>query len=149
MYISLAILFIAAVILGILLWKQHQLLKTFMRGKKGAALEDTLQWLIEKHAQVDDTLKAHKEALEHIDGRVEQCVRTPEIIKFNAEPNLGSEQSFATTILNEQGDGFILSALTHRNHLGLYTKKVIKFTPTVTLTEEEKEVLTTAKKSSK
>ncbi len=135
------ILVIAVTILGILLWKLHKRLSTFMVGKDATSLEATLAWLTEKSAVVDNTLDAHKEALEHIDTRVKRSIRGYSLVRYDAYGDAGGEQSFASGLLDEHGDGYVLSVISNRNHVGVYAKKVRNRKADSTLTTEEDRAL--------
>lgn len=133
--------------LGYMVYTQEKKLQRFMIGKDGKSLEATLAWLTEKAAKTDDILAAHKEALEVIDTRVQKSIRGYSLIKYNAFENNGGEQSFAAGLLDEKGNGYILSVITGRTHTGVYTKKIINFTPQSALTKEEALALSEAKKT--
>lgn len=143
----LAILFGVVVVLTIATVRNDRKLKSFMRGKDGGSLEATLAWLTQKAAATDDTLHAHKEALEMIDARVKRSIRGYSLVRYNAYENAGGDQSFASGLIDEHGDGYVLSVITHRNHVGVYAKRVNRGSPEVSLTDEEKEALATAQKS--
>jgi hypothetical protein len=136
---------IAISVLIVLFLRMQQKLRTFMVGKDGTSLEATLSWLTAKIAEINDTLSAHKEALEVLDGRIARSIRGYSLVRYNAYLDAGGEQSFASGLLDEHGDGFILSVITNRNHVGVYAKRVIAGTADVSLTEEEKAALTEAK----
>ena len=127
----------------------HKRLKTFMTGKDAASLESVLAWLTKKNAEVDDTLQAHKIALEVIDARVKKSVRGYSLVRYDAYEDTGGNQSFASGLLDESGDGFILSVITNRNHVGIYAKPVSRGTALSSLTKEEMLALETSKKSLK
>lgn len=118
-----------------------------MAGKNASSLEDTLSWLTAKTVSVDETLEAHKEALEMIDARVKRSIRGYSLVRYNAYGDIGGEQSFATGLIDEHQDGYILSVITNRNHVGIYAKKINRGIPEVSLTQEETDALETAKKS--
>ncbi len=118
-----------------------------MRGKDGASLEAILAWLTQKNAQVDETLKAHKSALEVIDARIKKSIRGYSLVRYNAYEEGGGNQSFASGLIDESGDGFVLSVITNRNHVGIYAKPVSRGTGLSSLTPEEQTALETAKKS--
>ncbi len=118
-----------------------------MVGKDGSSLEATLAWLTQKSASVDHTLESHKEALEIIDHRVKRSIRGYSLVRYDAYESVGGEQSFASGLIDEHEDGYILSVITNRNHVGVYAKKVNRGIPEVTLTKEETEALNAAKKS--
>ena len=133
-------------VLTILYLNLQKKLRSFMKGKDGASLEATLSWLTAKVASIEDTLDAHKDGLEQIDGRVAKSIRGYSLVKYDAYNNAGGEQSFASGLLDEHKDGFILSVITNRNHVGVYAKRVIAGTAESSLTTEEKEALTHATK---
>ena len=124
-------------------------LSTFMTGKDGASLEATLDWITKKIASTDETLDAHKEALEFLDRRVKRSVRGYSLVRYNAYESDGGDQSFASALLDEHNDGYILSVITNRNHVGVYAKRINRGTPESVLTEQETDALTIAQKSLK
>lgn len=146
MIIGLVVLAIGLGILTVLYVRLHKKLRSFMAGKDGASLEATLSWLTQKVAAIDDTLDAHKEGLEHIDARVAKSIRGYSLIKYNAYADGGGDQSFASGLLDEHGDGYILSVITNRNHVGVYAKRITAGTAESSLTTEEKTALADAKK---
>ncbi len=115
-----------------------------MSGKDGADLEETLTLLTERTIANERTLSAHKEGLEFIDARVKKSLRGYSLVRYNAYTDGGGEQSFASGLLDERGDGYILSVITNRNHVGLYAKKVVGGTAQQSLTREENEALASA-----
>lgn len=147
--ITLLLLSLSTIALIVICLNLHKRLKSFMKGKDGASLESVLAWLTQKNAQVEDTLEAHKEALELIDSRVKKSVRGYSLIRYDAYEDSGGNQSFATGIIDEQGDGFILSVITNRNHVGVYAKPVNRGIAASSLTPEETLALETSKKSLK
>ena len=142
-----AILLVWSIVITTLTIKLSKKLKTFMVGKSAASLEDTLSWLTAKSASVDGTLDAHKEALEMINSRVKRSIRGYSLVRYNAYGDMGADQSFASSLIDENQDGYILSVITNRNHVGIYAKKINRGTPEVSLTEEENDSLQEAKKS--
>jgi hypothetical protein len=127
----------------------NQKLRTFMTGKDGSSLEATLSWLTHKIAGIDTTLEAHKEGLEMIDARVKRSIRGYSLVRYDAYESSGGAQSFASGLIDEHQDGYILSVITNRNHVGVYAKKINRGIPEVTLTTEETDALQAAQKSLK
>ena len=144
--VAFAVVLAGMIVLFVLHLQFRKKFKLFMKGKDGVSLEATLQWLTNKVASVDDTLEAHKEALEFIDGRVKRSIRGYSLVRYNAYDGAGGEQSFSTGLLDEHGDGYILSVVSNRNHTGVYSKRVISGSAEVSLTEEETMALVEAKK---
>ncbi len=146
-YIVMAGLILAIIILFLMIIKLNQKIKTFMTGKNGSSLEATLSWLTEKSAKTDETLQIHKKALDIVDARVKKSIRGYSLIRYNAYEDIGGEQSFATSLIDEHQDGYILSVITNRNHVGIYAKKINRGISDTTLTEEEQDALKIATKS--
>lgn len=147
--IAVGALGISTVVLIIFSVRMHKRLRSFMVGKDAQSLESTLEWLTKKNVEVDDTLEFHKEALENLDARIKKSVRGYSLIRYDAYEEGGGNQSFASGIIDESGDGFVLSVITNRNHVGIYAKPVSRGTALSSLTEEESLALETSKKSLK
>lgn len=145
--IVVAFLIVGLISMGISLNRLNKKLRKFMTGKDGSSLEATLAWLTQKSASTDNTLEAHKEALEIIDRRVKRSIRGYSLVRYDAYESSGGEQSFASGLIDEHQDGYILSVITNRSHVGVYAKKINRGIPEVTLTDEETEALNSAKKS--
>lgn len=116
-----------------------------MRGESGKSFESTIREYLDK---VDD-LKKHDELIaEHalkLDKKLAQAVRNVSTMRFKAFDQNGSNQSFAIALVNELGDGVILSSLHHRDHVSVFAKPVANYISAHDLTEEESQVLTEAK----
>jgi hypothetical protein len=123
----------------------HHKLSIFMRGENGKSLESTIRTYL---SHVDE-LKKHDELIaEHalkLDKRLAQSVRNVSTMRFKAFDQNSSNQSFAIALLNELGDGVILSSLHHRDRVSVFAKPIAKYECTQDLTEEEEGVLTEAK----
>lgn len=116
------------------------------KGSGGKSLEETIASVLERQRAIERILGAHKEALELINARLSGSIRGLSLVRFNAFQGSGSPESFAAGFLDEQGDGFILSVLVNRNHVGVYAKPVAGFSGINQLTAEEKIALEEAKK---
>ncbi|MCC7436699.1 DUF4446 family protein [Candidatus Nomurabacteria bacterium] len=145
--ITLATMSLFIIILTIASLILHRKLRSFTSGKDGASLESSIEWLTKKNFEVDQTLNAHKEALEIIDSRIKKSIRGYSLVRYDAYEDNGGNQSFASALIDESGDGFILSVITNRNHVGVYAKPVSRGNPLPTLTPEEEDALETSKKS--
>ncbi len=144
-FVIVIILAIGGGILTFLVVQLQKKLRIFMNGKDGANLETTLSELAANVAGLEETLQAHKEGLEYIDARVKRSIRGYSLVRYNAYEDAGGEQSFASGLLDEHGDGYILSVITNRNHVGVYAKKVAAGKPETVLTAEEQQALNEAK----
>jgi hypothetical protein len=125
----------------------HYKLSRFVRGENGKSLED----IIKKYLNHVDDLKKHDELIaEHalkLDKRLSQAVRNVSTMRFKAFEQNASNQSFAIALVNELGDGVILSSLHHRDRVSVFAKPVSEYKSTHDLTEEEIAVLEEARKA--
>ncbi len=125
----------------------HRKLSFFMRGENAKSLESVIKTYL---AHVDD-LKKHDELIaEHalkLEKRLTQAVRNVSTVRFKAFDQNASNQSFAIALVNELGNGVILSSLHHRDHVSVFAKPVTHYASQHDLTEEEQGVLEEAKKA--
>lgn len=145
--ILIIVLSIGTISLAVLLVRLQKKLAHFMLGSDANTLESVLEQLVTKTNTIEEVLETHQEGLEYIDSRVKRSIRGYSLVRYNAYNDAGGEQSFASGLLDEYGDGYVLSVITNRNHVGVYAKKVLAFTPEAPLTEEEQAALTAAKDS--
>lgn len=115
----------------------HQLLL----GKNAGTLEETINTLIKAvelaHRRQDIT-ETH---LETVDGKLRRTIRNAETIRYNPFHDSGSNQSFATAFVNDDGDGVVISSLYSRERVSVFAKTITKGKPEYELTKEEAGVL--------
>lgn len=139
---------VALILLLIYVIYLHRKLSLFMRGENGKSLESTIRTYLD-HV---DNLKKHDELIaEHalkLDKRLTQAIRNVSTMRFKAFDQ-SSNQSFAIALVNELGNGVILSSIHHRDRVSVFAKPVSNYASTHDLTEEEEQVLLEAKTSHK
>lgn len=139
----LTLLVILELFLILLLKKRMQKL---LMGTKAQNLEQAMNILghhVEKLEHDRDIIFDH---LKNVDKKLARSIRNVETIRFNPFPDLGGNQSFAMSMLNDNGDGVILSSLYARDRVSIFAKPIISGKPTQDLTQEEKEVFEKSKK---
>jgi hypothetical protein len=65
-------------------------------------------------------------------------------VRFNAFPDVGSELSYALAVVDERGNGFIVSSIYSREEVRTYAKAVRNFTADKEVSSEEREALAQA-----
>jgi hypothetical protein len=65
-------------------------------------------------------------------------------VRFNAFPDVGSELSYALAVLDERGNGFIVSSIYSREEVRTYAKAVRDFTADKEVSIEERDALAQA-----
>ena len=112
-------------------------------GSDARSLEDT----INKNQADLERLFAFREEMEgelgRIDKRIKKKIHGVKTLRFNPFQGTGSggNQSFATALLDEEGDGVVISSLYSREKMSVFAKPIKGRQSEFDLTEEEKEVL--------
>ena len=124
---------------------QVRMKKLFM-GTNAQDIEQVINIMghhVEKLEKNRDEIFNH---LKTVDQRLAKSIRNVETIRFNPFEESGSNQSFAIAMLNDEGNGVILSSLYARDRMSVFAKPIASGKPTQDLTTEEKEVFEKAKK---
>lgn len=114
-------------------------------GRNAESLEPLLQECIKRIEALeinDGQLEDHAILL---DKRLSSAVRNVSTVRFKAFDSGASNQSFAIALLDEKGNGVVLSSLHHRDRVTTYAKPVTNYTSTFDLTEEEKHIILESK----
>ena len=114
---------------------------TFMRGKDGKTLEESMK---ERFAEVDTILKVTKQNrsdIREINRRLEGNYQKLGIIKYDAFNEMGGKLSFALAMLDGRNNGWVINAMHSREGCYTYVKEIVKGESYVELAEEEAEAL--------
>ncbi|MEK7136214.1 MAG: DUF4446 family protein [Patescibacteria group bacterium] len=121
-------------------------LKKLLIGRKGQDLEEIMAEL----GQAVDTVVAkskHDDKLfEDIYRRLRSTLQRYHTLRFNPYADLGGNQSFATALMDEDGNGVVISGLYSRDKVGVYAKPLSKFSSEHELSTEEIEAINLASK---
>ncbi|MEI8270852.1 MAG: DUF4446 family protein, partial [bacterium] len=144
--ITFLIIILIVIILGII-WgiKTERRLKRFFIGKKAKDLEDTIINLEEEINKFKKYKENAEKEINEINAKLKKSIRGLETVRFNPFPDQGSNQSFAIGMLNEDGDGVVLSSLYSRDRMSIFAKPIKNGKSEYELTEEEKKSLEKAK----
>ncbi len=122
-------------------------LNKFLKGKDAKNLEDTINIMSD---EIKSSKKFNGEArtyLNDLNQRMSTAVRFVETVRFNPFKGTGSggNQSFATSFLNEKGDGAVISSIYSRDRVSVFSKPLRKFASDFELSEEELDVINKTK----
>ena len=146
MNIKLEVTFFVFVGIAILVgafWVIHteKRLKRFFTGKKAKDLEDTIITLESEIVKLKSAKEETGQEVNEINQKLKKSIRGLQVIRFNPFPDQGGNQSFAIGLLNEEGDGVVLSSLYSRERMSVFAKPIKNRKSEYELTVEEKEVL--------
>lgn len=120
-------------------------LKRFFLGKKAKDLEDTITILEQEIVKLSKAKENIEKEIANINTKLKKSIRGLETIRFNPFPDQGSNQSFAIGMLNEDGDGLVMSSLYSRERMSIFAKPIKNNKSEYELSSEEKEALQKAK----
>ena len=124
-------------------------LKRFFLGKKAKDLEDTIITLEQEISKLHKGRVEAEQNIAMIQNKLKKSIRGLETVRFNPFPDQGSNQSFAIGMLDEEGDGVVISSLYARERMSVFAKPVKGGKSEYELSSEEKEVLEKGKISAK
>lgn len=151
--IGLAVAFLLLLIFSIVAFvKIHNLKKkyaSFMRGKNGKSLEDTLIKKLNEIEELTEANASNERKIEKMQNKMSFAFTKYGLVKYDALEELGGKLSYTLCMLNERNDGYIINVVHSREGCYNYTKEVIDGNSIVTLSSEEEEALEKALISNK
>lgn len=147
MSISILFYILSGVTIIILLWigLTEYRFKKFFAGTKAKNLEEVMIEIDKQMKEIKEMQEKINRHLITVDKRLDKSIRSVETVRFNPFLDAGSNQSFAISFLNDEGDGVIMSSLYARDRMSIFAKPIIKGKSDFELSVEEKEVLEKSK----
>ncbi len=124
--------------------KTEKRLKRFFQGNKACDLEESFHLLDQKIKELETTKKEHTQILTNHNSRLQHMVKSVPLTRFNPFPEAGGNQSFAMSLIDEQGNGVILSSLYARDRMSVFAKGVQTGKGQQELSSEEQKILETS-----
>lgn len=143
--IALLVLIIVLFILYIRTNMKYNRLKSsyasFMRGKDGKNLEESIIDKFEELDEIADLAKSNRQDIKDIYRKMEDDYQKVGIVKYDAFNEMGGKLSFALTLLDGNNNGWIINAMHSREGCYTYIKEIVKGQSYIELAEEEAESL--------
>jgi len=105
---------------GYLEWR----LKRLLAGKNGASLEEIIVALSENVRRTDNTNEEIQTHLVKMEERLQKSIQQVKTVRFNPFADQGGNYSFAVSLLDEHGNGAVISTLYSRDKTGVYAKPI-------------------------
>ncbi|MDQ5901693.1 MAG: hypothetical protein QG580_408 [Patescibacteria group bacterium] len=128
----------------IIIIKLDKRISKLLEGKNAKTLEDTLLHVINEIKRMNQLEVENDKIIKDINKRLKTSITGVGVVRFNPFTNSGGNQSFAITLLNEHGDGVIISTLYGRERTSVFAKPIKKYKSEFELTKEEAESLAQA-----
>lgn len=142
---------IAVIILLLFYWIVRLEIKLRkLLGKRNGTLDDAIDSIRRDVDYLKNYAEKNTEKLEVVDKKLRKTISGNETVRFNpfkGTGSVGSNQSFATAFINNDGDGIVISSLYSRDHVSIFGKPIKNLKSEYELTAEEKTALQKAKES--
>ena len=141
------ILIATIIILAALVIRLELKLKKLLAGKSGRSLEKVITDTAAATRHLDTLHKEMRQHIEEIRKALRKRIKKAEVVRFDAGVSGGSggNQSFATALIDEDGDGVILTSLYMRDRISVFAKPIKGHQSDYKLSDEEKTALERAR----
>ena len=127
----------------------HHKIRRFTKGQSASSLEKIILNCVEGIEEIRNRNEIISKHTLELGNRVSNSLRNAQTIRYKAFEAHGSNQSFSIALLNEKGNGVVISSLHSHERVSTFAKPVIDYESTHDLTDEEKSVINDAKKEHK
>ncbi|MGB5953626.1 MAG: DUF4446 family protein [Ornithinimicrobium sp.] len=118
-------------------------------GEPNAETHRDIAQIMAGHVEALGTERTRIEALEQsvavLRGGVEQSLQHVAVVRYDAFGDMGGRMSFSAAIIDDRGDGMVLSSIHARSESRTYAKGIVGGTSDVTLSPEERHALDAAR----
>ena len=148
-YYLIALIAIGAfsITLLVMVMLMHRKLKRFLVDVEAHNIAESLSHIQSDLNNLQNFRKDTEDYLSSAEKRLQRSIQSVHTVRFNPFHGTGEggNQSFATTFLNEQGDGATISSLYSRDRVSVFAKPIKGFASEHEMSEEEKESLDKAR----
>jgi hypothetical protein len=141
----LAVVLVGLGLVVVVLWRRVSSLSARLsgltRGEGGRSLEAVLEAHLRRVGEVDASVRSLDQRTTALEAQGRKAVQRIGLVRFNPFEDTGSNQSFALAMLDEDGDGVIVSSLHTRNATRVYVRPVSGGVAEKALSDEEAEAL--------
>jgi hypothetical protein len=144
-YVSLAALILLIALFFVHLSLRRRLARLSL-GRNGS-IEETISILMRDMKEFKEFRTELEKYLKLAESRLRGSISGLGVVRFNpfSGEGQGGNQSFALAVLDELGEGVVLSTLYSRDRVGVYAKPLSAFASTYELSDEEKQAIERAR----
>ncbi|MEN9881417.1 MAG: hypothetical protein RLZZ308_600 [Candidatus Parcubacteria bacterium] len=136
------------VLLGYTFFLHYKILR-FTKGGTGASLEEVIRKCVDGVAKIEERNELISRHALALDDRLSHALRNAQTIRYKAFETNGSNQSFSIALINEHGNGVVISTLHSYDRMSTFAKPVESYGSKYELTDEEIHVIQEAKEEHK
>ncbi len=119
----------------------ERLYKTMMQGAEGKNFEQMILKNTQTMEQIMLKLDIMTEKVSTQELISTKSIQRVGLVRFNAFHDMGGDLSFALALLDQKGNGVVLSSIYGRDDARTYAKPIIQGKSTYQLSEEEEEAI--------
>jgi HAMP domain-containing protein len=142
---ALAIAVVVLIVTAVLLWRHvaalERRLASLTSAGDGTSLESTLHATLDRVGLLStevDQLRSRATVMEVVQRK---AVQRTGLVRYNPFEDTGGNQSFAVALLDDHGDGVVVSSLHARQNTRVYAKAIAGGKSEAALSDEEAEAL--------
>ncbi len=99
-----------------------------------------------KPSSIKSELRRLSQELEDARGEIRETLQHLAVVRYDAYGDMGGRLSWSMALLDDNGDGVVLSSINNRNDSRSYAKEVRAFESDAKLSPEEEEAIETLRK---
>ena len=119
---------------------------TFMRGKDGKTLEESMMSGFSDVEAILKYTKQNRTDIQKLNKKMEKSYQKVGIVKYDAFNEMGGKLSFTLALLDENNNGFLMNSVHSSDGCYSYTKRVKNGDSEIALSNEEKVAIERAMK---
>ncbi|MCX6719414.1 MAG: DUF4446 family protein, partial [Candidatus Taylorbacteria bacterium] len=141
---------VSLILIGIVIWMYFKL-RRFLIGIDSNNINESLTFVSSNLNELQDFRKEMEAYLTSVENRLRKSIQSVHTVRFNPFKGAGEggNQSFATAMLNQEGDGVVISSLYSRDHVSVFSKPIKNHSSEYELSQEERESVEHAKNNLK
>mgnify|MGYP001496496861 FL=1 len=149
MVLSLLVLalFVTVVTQAIRLKRLSDRWRTMFEASKGENVERMLLDHLKGRMELESRLDQDGQRLTKLEQKMTSAKRFAGLVRYDAFPDVGGQQSFALAVYDEQGHGFVMSSIVGRADCRVYGKELTEGRSHRDLTAEEQRAIEQAVRS--
>lgn len=124
--------------------KLKRKLESFLLGKNGESLEQSILELFEHDKFLIGETEKHKKEIKDLYKKMEAAYQKIGLVKYDAFNQMGGQLSFCLALLDENNNGFLMNSVHGTEGCYTYTKEVKNGDHNLSLSPEESEALAIA-----
>ncbi len=121
--------------------KTSQRLRTIFAGESIQDVDQLIEAYAEKFGTLDGQVSTIMETLRAYDIRIATSLTKVGLKRFNPFQDMGGDMSFVLALLDESNNGILITNIVMRDGNRIYSKQISAGTTSLTLSDEEQEIL--------